>query len=875
MANMKRVTGAWHLQGSLLAAALASAVNIVLAQSPPDVTAGAVLEDIVVTARKREESVQDTPIAITAFSAEAIEARGITTTDEIARFVPNLTYQNNPGFSGSTNTSAIYIRGIGQFDYLGSIEPGVGTYVDGVYIGRSVGGITELINVERVEVLRGPQGTLFGRNTIGGAISITSRKPGPEPESQVSVTYGDDDRIEVRGSANLALTDSTFARLSVFTADRDGYVTRVVDGKELGDRDSFGVLGQLRFQPRDDLTFDASFDYTRDRSNGAPFVMIGINTASRIFNPDGRPYIPPRSLSPFAVDESERPLVPADALPPGANVPGAQGQIAEQSVPFLPPGVDPAASYYELNIQQAPGAPSGTFAPYDVPVDNFALLYNWGLTFPAPGGPAPVQCMSPAFEPYNATFSDADPCFSERFLEQNLGHNLTAATGSTFSSSEIWGVALTADWNAGPVEVVSITAYRDLHSRFDRDGDHSPYVMTQVIDRFDQWQVSQEVQVKGTSFDDRFDWIIGGYYFKEDVDNLNDVYFVPVSVRSGGLITNESYASYAQATYSVTDRLDFTAGIRFTHDSKDFDSGPYQFIFESRTPAFAACAAVTAYECPPETLTAYPGRDARQSASEWTPYVNVAYQWSDELMGYLSYSEGFKSGGFTQRIFPPLAAPPSVDPEFVKVYEGGIKSTWLDRRLRMNAAVFYTDYDDIQVQGFKPETGVAPIYVNGPSARIQGLELEVAASPEPTWLIEGSLGVLDDEYQSVPPGVIGLEKSDRFERVSKVTASVAVQKVVPLGSSGFLRPRLDVAYRSKFYNDASNLEIIAQDDYTVVNAAVTWGSADDRWSVTAGATNIFDEEYIYGAVYNASLGWYEVLPAREREWYLTLGARFQ
>ncbi|MFC7047905.1 TonB-dependent receptor plug domain-containing protein, partial [Emcibacter nanhaiensis] len=132
------------------------------------------LEEITVTARKREEGLQSAPIAISAFTGDSLEYRGVTDVGEIAQFTPNLSFQNNPSFGGASNSAAIYIRGVGQKEFLPTVDPGVGLYVDGVYIARSVGGILDLIDVERVEVLKGPQGTLFGRNTIGGAISITT-----------------------------------------------------------------------------------------------------------------------------------------------------------------------------------------------------------------------------------------------------------------------------------------------------------------------------------------------------------------------------------------------------------------------------------------------------------------------------------------------------------------------------------------------------------------------------------------------------------------------------------------------------------------------------------------------------------------------------
>jgi len=173
------VPGMMHIAClSLLAATLGLALPAPAhAQAGPGSTEW-LIEEITVTARKREEDLQSTPLSISAFSGESLEFRGVDRVDGIADFTPNLSFGNSPTFGGAGNSAAIYIRGIGQKEFVPTVDPGVGLYVDGVYIGRSVGGILDLIDIERVEVLRGPQGTLFGRNTIGGAISITTRKPG-------------------------------------------------------------------------------------------------------------------------------------------------------------------------------------------------------------------------------------------------------------------------------------------------------------------------------------------------------------------------------------------------------------------------------------------------------------------------------------------------------------------------------------------------------------------------------------------------------------------------------------------------------------------------------------------------------------------------
>ena len=197
-------------------------------------TQAAVLEEIVVTAQKREEGLQDTPIAVTAFTATALENKGIDDISEIAAFTPNLVFDTTSPVSGLSSGAVIFIRGIGNTDFSLTTDPGVGTYVDGVYMSRSAGGVLDVLDVERVEVLRGPQGTLFGRNTIGGAINVTSRKPAEELEFKLQGTLANYDRIDVRGSVDVPITPTFRTSLAFSRKQRDGYVDRVLVGDDRG-----------------------------------------------------------------------------------------------------------------------------------------------------------------------------------------------------------------------------------------------------------------------------------------------------------------------------------------------------------------------------------------------------------------------------------------------------------------------------------------------------------------------------------------------------------------------------------------------------------------------------------------------------------------
>tara|TARA_R110001599_G_scaffold353847_1_gene599998 strand:- start:3423 stop:4241 length:819 start_codon:yes stop_codon:yes gene_type:complete len=225
------------------------------------------LEEVMVTARKREEGLQEAPIAISAFTGESLEARGITQLNDIQNMTPNLTFYNYTTEGAATNNASVFIRGVGQSDFAPTAEPGVGLYVDGVYIGRTVGSTLDLVDLERIEVLRGPQGTLFGRNTIGGALNVFSKKPHDELDGRAEVTVGTDNRLEGALYANVPLTDQLFSNFSLLHKEQDGYVTNITSGQDLGDTDTTGARVGLLWQPADTLEVRVSGDYSSSDQN--------------------------------------------------------------------------------------------------------------------------------------------------------------------------------------------------------------------------------------------------------------------------------------------------------------------------------------------------------------------------------------------------------------------------------------------------------------------------------------------------------------------------------------------------------------------------------------------------------------------------------
>ena len=724
------------------------------------------LPTVTVTARKREERLQDAPISITAFSPDDLEKRQITNVGQIADVTPNLTINTSASFSGSSSTPAIFLRGVGQVDFTLNTDPGVGVYVDGVYISRSVGALLDLVDIERIEVLRGPQGTLVGRNTIGGAINVTTAAPRDEFGGRLKATTGSDNRFLLQGSVDLPISESLLSRWSINYHTRDGYVDRPLAGDELGDDNSLSARGVIAFEPTEDVSFTLSVDYTDEDESAAPFILNEIN--------------------------------------PNAGFAAFHNAV-------IAPMLDPA-----LALSDPMGPPSLCF----VPTTNNSACFNEASV---PVGQQGV----------------------------NFG------TLDAVSQVEVFGASLTSEFDFNGITLKSITAYRDLESFSLSENDAAPVAINSTSDLFEYEQFSQEVQLLGATPDDRFQWILGAFYFVEDGNNANQVNFAPIEIQSGGLVENKSTAVFAQATYSLTERLDITGGIRWTQDDREFT--PVQFIRND----IAGMGMLNGVPVLPNTT-------ASTDSSDVTPMVNIKYDWTDDISTYATYSEGFKSGGFTQRVFPPLPDIPSFNPESVQTFEVGLKSLLFDGLVQANAAAFTTDYSDLQVN---VQRGIAPTTENAAAASIEGFELEVQATPLDGLLMNLGVGYTDAQYDELDASVVGVTIDTRLPGASDWTINAGVQYDANFGDLGMLTARADYAYRSEFFFDALNE--VGEDGYDTLNLALTWSNAADTWQVSLFGTNVTDEVYaLQGTSILDPGGFQQVLLARPAEWGLSVGFNF-
>jgi iron complex outermembrane recepter protein len=741
----------------ITALALAAATPAAWAQSTPPESIGT-LEEIVVTARKREENLQNTPIAVTAFTGEALAERGITSTKDLGNYTPNLVSNNGSSVSGNNSAGSYFIRGIGQIDFTLNTDPGVGLYIDDVYIARAMGAVMDLLDLSSVEVLRGPQGTLFGRNTIGGTISLHSQPPAETAGAKASVEFGSDNLARARVSADLPASEKLLTRISASYTNQDGFVRRLSDGIELGDTNALAARAAVRWLPSDTITADLVLDGSRHREESPPTRAAALDGLSA-----------------------------------------------------------------------------------------FGLFHNAVVAGP--------QCLPPPGPATNPA------CFNGQFLTSDP--YTTHSTARSQSDLDTWGAALTITAEPGQsLRFKSISAYRNTEALGLRDGDNSPHVIAQTQDTWDHEQLSQELQLHGTAGGEALDWIVGLYYFEEQGTNINTVNFAPILIQSGGAVDNDSTALFGQATWHVSDALSLTGGLRYTDETKRFD--PDQFVIQDRNPN-------PAQRLPPG-FPLVPQQEVETSISELTPYLNLAYQWSAAVMTYLTYSEGFKSGGFTQRVFPPLPATPSFKPEFVDSYEIGAKMTALDQRLRLNAAAFYTDYTDLQVLAL---IGVAPTTQNAAQAEIRGFEMELTVLPVAELRIDAAVGYVDAEYTSIGSQVIGLTPDSEFAQIPEWTGSASVSYRFAMGSGASLTPRVDWSYHSDVFMDAINTPQIYQPSYDLLGASLTWLSASERWQVRLAGTNLTDEDYFTAGFADLPVsGIAEVVMARPRQWSLQLQYQF-
>ena len=769
--------------------------------------------EIIVTAEFREARLQDTPIAITAVNAEMLEARGQTDVAQIAAQAPNVTLK--PQGQGGGAGLIAYIRGVGQTDFIYARDPGVGVYIDDVYIPTLQSSLIELMDLERIEVLRGPQGTLAGKNSIGGSIRLFGKKPRGDGTGSLEVSYGSYNDVRLRGYGDFRITDNLNARISGMARNTDGYVKlidyglthpssnvpanqsigRFPEAGEMGGRQMIAGRLALDWQPTDNLNVYVTADYTNQDGDPGAAVLIAAGAPGAAFDGTGQ--------NP-ALDTG------------GTGTPwlaGKNGAAVTVGCQFVPAGI------YSCDTP-----PSG----YDPRFISYAN-YMDGM----------ARTPTAPFKPYFA-------------IPKN-----------TF---EGWGVHGTVTYDVSDdLQVVWISSYRKYESTWAEDQDLTPVPVSQLNNINRHWAWSQELRLNFELFDGFVEGTVGGFYFDQygEYEARVDLNYVaagppfaaaPIDFIHGPDRTpSESKAVFANISLHPTDALTLTGGIRYSDESKDYT---YFRRNPDYTPPNAAVCNLPGFVGLRQTsncaLQGFLGVEGNFADTRIDWRLVADYRVSDALLVYASVATGFKGGGVNPRPFVADQALP-FNPETLTTYEAGFKADLFDRRWRLNGAAFFNKYNDIQ--GTKlvcPESVLAfPCLrpANVGQGEMKGFELETSIYPVDGLSIDGSVAYIDFEYTgpfnaagtflnntSIPAGAT-------TPYTPKWTYSAGIQYDYEMDNGSSLSFRLDGAYQSDIFTSSENSPFSRIDSYFLANGRIAFTAPEDEWQVYGEVKNIFDKYY--------------------------------
>lgn len=737
------------------------------------------LEEVTVTAQKREQSIQDVPISVSTFDAQNIENASLSSIAETLDFTPNVRRTSGPS---GTSDAFFFFRGIGQTDNNINVDPAVGVYLDEVYLGRLQGASLNTFDAQRLEILRGPQGTLFGRNTMAGAVSMVTKDPTEEFSAQARVTYGENGHFDVYGAASGYLSDSVGARVSLYSRQQDGWTESAINGDEYGEIDEQGGRVKVLFDASDSLRFSFGADYAKDNGTVAGKSLIGFNPAANT--------VPAGAFNP-----------PPGVLPPGVNIP-----------PFDLVGNSPILVPFPLDMGDDLDPD-----PYDDTIftdgDNASeterggvnLTINWDV------GELAVKSIT-----------------AWRMLEQTTGADLDGG-GYHFYNADFgtdqdqWSQELQVTGSA-------------MDDRLNYTG--GLYYFNEEVDGYTGICVG--VTPEPTTPPGPFPpfWIPDRANTQRDDGRcLQFVSDINLQV--------ESYAAYGQAEYDFTDKLTGIVGFRYTYEEKEQTfltfSDNTDGVVSWLPPPIAPLPGTVVPGVGPET----PPYKFKKDWDEISPRLGLTYIFNDTFTAYATWSNGFKSGGFAGRATPGKAVE-NYEPETLESYEIGFKSEWLDNRVRWNTAVFYSIYDDVQMLVLDAVIQGNPqfITINGGSSNIWGVETEVWAVPLPGLQISLGAGYLNNEWDKLSEGSV-IEKSDELPNAPKYTANASVQYTMPLGDIGELMMRGDYSYTDDVSFQPANNPLDLQDAYSVVNLRFAYITPDGDWNIAVYGKNVTDEEYYF------------------------------
>ncbi|MGL6044678.1 MAG: TonB-dependent receptor, partial [Sandaracinobacteroides sp.] len=451
------------------------------------------------------------------------------------------------------------------------------------------------------------------------------------------------------------------------------------------------------------------------------------------------------------------------------------------------------------------------------------------------------------------------------------------ASNSPEARNEVYGFSGTLAWDLGGATLKSITAYRNLDSFSTSDPDGTGYRLYDQLAVTQQDQFSQELQLSGDAFDNKLSYLIGGYYFREQAEQVLDLCFAPITPlptarfnkcnfwSQGNKQETTSFAVFGQARYNFTDAFSVTLGGRYTWEDKDIISNQF---FDFRPAGFSPAPGVVVpgFVAPIVTNLA-----SSLSFSKFTPKVGLEWRANDDILIFASYAKGFRSGGFNGRLIAPQAFVPTYDPDTNDTYEVGIKSDLIDRTLRMNITGFYSRYQDIQQTISDP--AVQFRVANAGGAVLYGFEAELTAAPTPGLRFNLGIGYTSSEFEDVPAGV-GPINGNRLPFSPEFTVSISGEYAID-SSVGTFTPRVDYRFQSRTFFTAFNLPLEQQAPYGLLAARLTFVDTSERFTLAVYGDNLTDEEFFtFGQNALQAQGVAYNYIGRPREFGVTLGVRF-
>jgi iron complex outermembrane recepter protein len=834
MASQDRRVRALFSKLSTSVALCALTVSPVWAQEAPQNNDDGGIDEIIVTATKRAENVQDVPISISAYSAETLERKGVTEIAAVGNLAPNVTLDAGTPFSGSSAVLSAYIRGIGQNDFAFNLDPGVGVYLDGVYLARSVGANQDLLDIERIEILKGPQGTLFGRNSIGGAISIVTRRPSDTFGVKAEVTTGRYNRLDVKGAIDLPIASNLLSTLSFSTKSRDGYQKLIPfpgaagfldesdsfptfgrgHPNDFGDYGEWTVRGKLLWEASDAIDVTFTGDYLNQDNNGVASSVLKTHTG------------------------------------PGTGP-------ADPRCGFL----------YNLCIN----TPAAIIAA-PIGLDQFCGVRNSVGT--------PLAGVNVDGIPGNDHFT-----YGDQFITSDI--DTTYATGNSFSRMKNYGGSVTLDWDLGAAALKSTTAYRRLKWKSAQDEDGSPAQILETSFELNQKQFSQELQLTGDAMDKRLRYVFGAYYFTES-GNLHDLVTFPgglLQIDGNNLLNTKAMAGYANLNYAFSDQFSITLGARYTHEKKKFEgfqsdpNGLFYKLVLNLPPSEAnrqllCTVASLCYTSAANIYRVYPVGQDTQSFNNFSPKIGLEFKPNDNTMLYASFSKGYKTGGWTTRLTAPLPAgspAQSFGPEKATTWEAGLKSELADRKVVFNLSSFYTKYQGIQLN-FQIST--SPTLANAGDADIYGFEAELQARPIDALTLQASVGYTHARYKNILVAVTGVTTNSSLPKTPEWKFSFSPQYEIELGNNGAILLNADYTHTSSLFNDTENTLLLKRPATDMLNASITYREPAEKWSISVGGTNLTDDRYLTTGQNQVAGGVTYGTYSRPTEWYATARVKF-